>query len=106
MKLLISTAPTTEAPALARSLVDDRLVACVNIVPKMQSIYRWKGSVCDEAESMLFIKTTDHMASRVMDSLRERHSYEVPEIICLNIDDHASNPEYLSWVHDCVTENR
>lgn len=81
---------------MARMLVDRRLAACVNIVPQVRSIYRWKGEVEDARESLLLIKTTEDRFSEVRDALRQQHSYELPEIIALPITDGL--PEYLAWL--------
>ena len=94
--VVFSTAPPDRSESLAKMLVDQRVVACVNVVP-VRSYYRWKGEFCDEQESLLIAKTTKEKAGEVIAALRSRHPYEVPEIIALPVTD--GYPPYLAWVH-------
>ena len=93
------TAPENEAPALAKTLVEERLVACVNLVPGLRSIYWWQGKVEDEPEVLCIMKTRSNLFESLRDRVRELHSYEVEEIIALPIL--AGNLPYLDW----ITEN-
>ena len=104
MKLVISTAPVADAPALARSLVERKLVACVNMVPQVRSIYTWQGELCDDTETMLFMKTTPDRAAALVQELKALHPYDVPEIIAVDIDGHSSNPDYLDWISESVSD--
>ena len=91
------TAPNEEEGAkLARTLVEERLCACVNIMPKVRSIYRWEGDICDEPEVMLIAKTASSMAASIVKRVKELHSYDVPEIICLPVA--TGSGEYLDWI--------
>jgi len=94
--VLTTVANASDASALARALVDERLAACVNILPPMQSVYRWKGAVQADDEHQLVIKTT---AAR-LDALQERvtalHSYDVPELLVMAVA--GGSPAYLSWL--------
>ncbi|MCG6981083.1 MAG: divalent-cation tolerance protein CutA [Deltaproteobacteria bacterium] len=92
------TAPENEAVTLAKTLVDERLVACVNIVPGLRSIYWWQGKVEDEAEVLCIMKTRTTLFEALRDRVRELHSYEVEEIIALPIM--AGNPPYLDWIKE------
>jgi periplasmic divalent cation tolerance protein len=85
-----------EARRVARALVDTRVCACVNIIPGIQSIYRWQGSIQEEAEWMLMIKTTRELFDRLSAELRRNHSYEIPEVIAIPIVE--GNPDYLKWI--------
>lgn len=85
-----------EARRVARALVDTRVCACVNIIPGIQSIYRWQGSIQEEAEWMLIIKTTRELFDRLSAELRKNHSYEIPEVIAIPIVE--GNPDYLKWI--------
>lgn len=85
-----------EAHKIAHSLIKRRLAACVNIVPQVQSIYRWKGEIESAQEWLLLIKTRADKFPAVRDAIRELHSYEVPECIVLEIED-GSLP-YLQWL--------
>lgn len=72
-----------DARKIGRALVEERLAACVNIVPKINSIYWWKGEVEDEEEALLIAKTTEDNVDKVMKRLRELHPYEVPAILVI-----------------------
>ncbi len=85
-----------EAVKIARTLVEEELVACGNIIPGIRSIYRWKGEIFDEEEVMLIMKTQASLFPTVQSRVQSLHSYEVPEIIALDISDGL--PEYLAWV--------
>ena len=95
--VIFCTIPATESEAMARALVDGRLVACVNVVP-VHSYYRWNGNVCSAPELLLIAKTRKTMAGEVIAAIRKLHSYEVPEIIALPVI--AGYAPYMSWVHD------
>jgi periplasmic divalent cation tolerance protein len=97
VRVVLVTCPHAEAAAsLARTLVQERLAACGNILPGLRSIYRWEGEVQDEPEVLLLLKTT---AAR-FESLRERvvalHPYQVPEVLSLAVE--AGHAPYLAWV--------
>ena len=94
--LCISTVSSSAAPQLARRLVEERLAACVNIVPGVRSIYRWEDELCDEAESVLLIKTSPRTLGGFEERFRELHPYENPELLMIPIEDGLK--EYLSWV--------
>jgi len=104
MRLVISTVPIDKAGELAHKIVGERLAACVNIIPKVRSIYTWKGAVEDDEEALLFIKTTADGVASLSRRLKEIHPYDVPEIVSLNINDNEGNPEYLAWVSDSVRQ--
>jgi periplasmic divalent cation tolerance protein len=92
------TAPAEEALQMARTLVEERLVACVNIVPGLRSIYWWQGKVEDEPEVLCIMKTQTSLFEALRDRVRELHSYEVEEIIAVPIV--AGNPPYLDWIKE------
>ncbi len=89
-----------KAATIAHSLVEEKLVACVNIIPNIRSIYRWKGRIYDEREFIMIAKTRTSLYTRFEQRVRELHHYETPEIIMLNIENGL--PEYLKWIHDCT----
>ncbi len=100
-RLVLVTAPNqSEAGAIARALVGDRLAACVNVVGPIRSIYRWRGAVEDEAEYLLIIKTRASLYSRVERRVKALHSYEVPEVLMLPIE--AGSLPYLNWLFDAT----
>jgi periplasmic divalent cation tolerance protein len=96
-RIVLSTAGSEqEAHKIAHILVKRRLAACVNILPRVQSIYRWKGEIESAQEWLLLIKTRADKFPAVRDAIGELHSYEVPECIVLEIED-GSLP-YLQWL--------
>jgi periplasmic divalent cation tolerance protein len=103
-RLVVTTAPNlSEARTLARTLVERKLAACVNLVPKIESIYRWEGKVESAEEYLLLIKTTVGMFESVRRAIQELHSYDVPECIALAIED--GSMAYLKWITESVEEN-
>jgi periplasmic divalent cation tolerance protein len=100
-KLVLTTAGSQEeAQKIARTLVERRLAACVNIVPQIQSVYRWKEKVEEAQEWLLVIKTTAEAFGRVRDAIEEMHSYDLPECICVAIEDGSAG--YLGWIAGSV----
>jgi periplasmic divalent cation tolerance protein len=102
-KLLILTTVESysEARKIATALVERRLAACVNIIPKVQSVYRWKDKVESAEEFLLLIKTVKVQHKQVQSAIRELHSDELPECIAIAVDSGSS--EYLQWITDSVT---
>jgi periplasmic divalent cation tolerance protein len=89
-----------EGRRIARELVERRLAACVNLVPNLTSVYRWKGAVEEAEEVLLVMKTTEAQLVALEAAVRELHSYEVPEFVALRVDS-GSRP-YLKWLLDSV----
>jgi periplasmic divalent cation tolerance protein len=85
-----------EAEAIARALVGERLAVCVNVVPRVTSIFRWMGKVCRDAEALLVIKSRAAQAKAIERRVKELHGYSVPEVIHVKIA--GGNREYLDWV--------
>ncbi len=96
--VLITTPSSEEGHRIARALVDERLAACVNILSPIQSIYRWEGQVQEDREVLLVVKTTAQMLEPLSLRVRQLHSYEVPEIIALQVVAGAS--DYLDWIDE------
>lgn len=95
--LILTNAPDENtAHSIARSLVEQKLVACVNLLPGIRSIYRWQGAIEEAAEVTMLIKTTQERYADVEAAIRLVHPYEVPEIIALPVT--AGLPAYLEWV--------
>jgi periplasmic divalent cation tolerance protein len=93
--VLTTLGAETDAAALARTLVEERLAACVNVLPAMTSIYRWKGSVEQEREQQLLIKTAAEQVEALAARLSELHPYELPEFIVLDAD---ASEAYGNWI--------
>ena len=102
--VVLCTCPSAEeAEKIARLLVEQRLAACVNIVPGLRSIYRWKGQVEDAGEWLLLVKSRRSLFDQLRAAVERVHSYEVPEVIALHVVDGA--PAYLEWLeHEVKSE--
>jgi periplasmic divalent cation tolerance protein len=99
--LILSTASSKdEAQHIARALVDRKLVACVNIIGPIDSIYRWKGEVENAQEFLLMMKTDGDLFERVRDAVKSLHSYEVPEVIQVSVENGL--PAYLQWISTSI----
>jgi periplasmic divalent cation tolerance protein len=94
--VLISASSEGEARKIATLLVKEKKAACVNIVPGVDSFFRWKGKMDSARESLLLVKTRASLFSEIISLVRETHSYEVPEIIALPIID--GSEEYVQWL--------
>ncbi len=88
----------TDAQRIARVLVEHHLVACVNIIPSVSSVYRWKGKIEEEHECVLLAKTTEKKADAAVQKIRSLHPYELPDIVVLPIT--AGLQPYLSYIED------
>lgn len=95
--VVFSTCASPEdAEKLARLLVDQRLAACVNVVPGVRSYYHWKGAVEADEECLLIVKSSRDLFAALTAALEKAHTYEVPEAIAVPIVDGAAN--YLNWL--------
>lgn len=96
--VLTTMAADGDAEQLARTLIEERLVACVNVLPPMQSVYRWQGRVEQASERQLIMKTTGARVEALKTRLVELHPYDVPEILVLPISDGGGS--YLRWIDE------
>lgn len=97
------TAPSAEVAAdLAKALVAEKLVACVNILPGLRSIYMWQGKVCDEEEVLCVLKTRRGLFAALRERVIALHPYQVPEIIALPLVEGSAT--YLGWLRDETRE--
>ena len=99
--LVLSTCPTQDvAESIAMMLVENKLAACVNIVPGLTSVYEWQGNIEKSQEYLLLVKTKSTAFPAVESAIMERHPYELPEIISIPLNNGLAN--YLSWIDDNV----
>ena len=102
--VILTTASTnTEADQIANKLVQERLAACVNIIPNIKSIYRWKDKISTDSEFLLIIKTMKSVENKVIQCIKKHHSYDTPEIISFPIT--GGDKRYLDWMYDSVVQN-
>ena len=98
MKMVLITLPESAAASLLTRLVEERLVACGNIVPGVRSIYRWEGEVCDDTEAVVVMETGDDRIDAAMARIADLHPYDCPKIVAWTPTHvHAG---YLSWVQN------
>ncbi len=93
-----TTANEEEAKKIAKHLVEKKLIACCSIIPKVTSIYTWKGEINEDNEALMIMKTKTQLYSQVEEEIKKLHSYEVPEIICLSVQ--AGSKDYLNWISE------
>jgi periplasmic divalent cation tolerance protein len=102
--VVVTTVGTEEqANLIAREIVARRQAACVNILPGMRSIYRWKGKICKDGELLLLVKTLDGEFEAVAATIRELHSYELPEILSFSVA--RGEQGFLDWLAGSVDKN-
>ena len=99
--LFITTASADEAQQISKVLLEQRKVACVNIVPRVSSYFWWQDKLDSEQESLLIVKTKASLLSEIVNLVKELHSYAIPEIIALPI--FGGNPDYLRWIGESVS---
>jgi periplasmic divalent cation tolerance protein len=100
--LVLTTVPAGGAGAtIARTLVEERLAACVNLLPPMTSVYRWQGAISQDPEQQLIAKTRRDLVSRLEDRLRELHPYDLPEFLVVDVG--GGSAGYLEWVRENTT---
>jgi len=99
-RLLLTTAPPDAAQDLAHALVEERLAACVSLVPGIRSVYRWKGTIHDDPETQLLVKTAVDRLPALAARIRALHPYEVPELLVLAPE--GGSVAWLDWLQDQV----
>ncbi|MDD2941517.1 MAG: divalent-cation tolerance protein CutA [bacterium] len=97
---IVSAPSLEEAQVIARILVGEKLCACVNIIPAVSSIFQWENEVQESSETIMLIKTSSCKAAPMAQKVKELHSYEVPEIILLEIKD--GDRDYLNWAQQVL----
>ena len=98
--LLTTIGATADVEPLARALVEERLAACVNVLPPMQSFYRWEGAVQRDDERQIIIKTSSARLEALQSRLRTLHPYELPEMLVLSA---RGSDDYLAWIRESTS---
>ena len=93
-----TTSNEAEAELIAKHLVENKLTACCSVIPKIKSIYIWKGSLSSDSEALIIMKTRLELYSQIEKEIKKLHKYENPEIICIPII--KGSEEYLSWIDE------
>jgi periplasmic divalent cation tolerance protein len=100
--IVLTTLPSdADAAEFGRALVEERLAACVNVLPVMESIYRWEGAIENDAERQVVIKTARQQVVALWERVRDLHPYDVPEFVVVPIID--GNDAYLRWIAEATT---
>ena len=99
--IVFSTCPDAEsASRIGRALVEERLAACVNVVPGIRSIYRWQGAIEDQSEVLMIVKTTADRLAQMSERLVELHPYDVPEVVAVSVA--GGHDAYFRWVAEAT----
>jgi len=101
---MTTVADAGEGESLARLIVEARLAACVQILPKMTSVFFWKGEIQTETEHLLLIKSLDETFDELSEFIRKNHSYDVPEIVAIEAE--KVSEDYMNWMLDVTSQNR
>ena len=96
VRVVFISVPADEAGSMARQMVDHRLCACVNIVPKIESYFWWEGEVQHDREALLIVKTTQQRLDELVQWVQDNHPYDLPEVIAVPVEDGLK--DYLNWV--------
>jgi periplasmic divalent cation tolerance protein len=104
--LVVVTSVGTEVQALdiAHALVRNHQAACVNLMPDVHSIYRWKGRICEDGEFLLFIKTRASQFEGVRETIQKMNTYELPEVLAYRVDD--ASPAFASWIEKATERQK
>jgi len=96
IRIVFMSVPREEASRFARDIITERLVACVNIIPKMESLYWWDNKILTDKESLLIMKTTHQKYKALQEFVERNHPYEIPELLAVGVKEGL--PDYLAWV--------
>lgn len=96
--VFVTAGSGAEADRIGETLVKEKLIACANITTSVKSIFHWQGELCTEDERLMILKSTRRNLNRIVERVKELHSYDVPEIIALPIV--AGSSDYLQWLND------
>ncbi len=92
----ITTSGDLESKKIARKLLEEKLAACINIIPTIESMYLWKGTIEEDSESIMFVKTKSELVGKVIKRVEQLHSYEIPCILEIRVNNGSNN--YLKWM--------
>lgn len=92
----VTTANEAEALHISRTVIEERLAACANLLGGMKSVYWWDGKVCEGQEVALVLKTSEERKVQLIERVKELHSYDCPCVVCMPIAD--GNPDFLDWI--------
>ncbi len=98
--VLTATPNSEEAEHLARAIIEEKLAACVQILPQMTSVYAWEGKVQTEPEHLLLIKTLEEQFDELSEFIKANHTYKVPEIVAIETD--RVSEDYLNWASEVL----
>ena len=98
--IYITTSDSEEAKQIAKNLLEEKMIACANIIPVMESIYWWEGELEEDVESILLVKTSSKLVDKVIDRVKEIHSYQTPCALELQIKN--GSKEYLEWLDSAL----
>lgn len=98
--LMLITSPVDDAPRLARLLVERRLAACVNLLPRVSSVYRWQGNIEEAEETLLLVKSIVSMKNDIEALMREEHPYKVFELVMTPLS--GGSEAYLRWMRESI----
>lgn len=102
--VLVTAKDKKQAKSIAQALLQDKLVACVNVMDAIESMYWWQGKIESSKECLMILKTTQSLFSKVEKIVKEKHSYDTPEIIALDITNGSKS--YLNWIDQSITTKR
>lgn len=94
--IYITTSGLSESKKIARVLLDEKLAACINIIPVVDSIYLWKGNIEEDNESVMIVKTRSELVETLINRVEEIHTYEIPCILEIKVNNGSKN--YLDWM--------
>lgn len=99
--IYVTTSGVSESKKIARILLEEKLAACINIVPEVNSIYLWKGKIEEDDESVMFVKTRSELVDALINRVEEIHSYEIPCILEIKVNKGSKN--YLDWMESEIS---
>jgi len=100
--VMVTCGSSAEAERISNRLIEEKLVACVNIAGRIRSLFRWKGAAARESESLLLMKTRRELFDQLRERIEELHSYETPEVVAFPIV--AGSPAYLEWIRESTEQ--